>query len=324
MKQEYLTYDATELAQDTDFIRWVRQPDDAPSERWVNWLTEHPDQQEKVTTARTLVEAVQWPLPSLSPQEKAGMWAVIDAATPTEARRVQLRTRTWMWTAAAAVLLLLAAGWWWIQTPEPTALYAARTEKGYFDLPDGSSVSLNAVTEVQYETSNWKQERRINLDGEAFFEVEKGVPFIVETPYGTVEVLGTSFNVEARPGIFRVNCYTGKVKVSLPNGDSKIITPQQGVEVVDGQLEERTVNNELDIAWQAQIHHFKEQPLDEVFAELERQYPVNIQYPASIAKALYTGSFKNNELEQALQSICWPLNLKFTIAQDQVLIQEDK
>lgn len=326
MKQEYLTYDATELAQDADFIRWVRHADDVQSAGWKSWLNAHSDQQEKIAVARALVEAVQWPVPSLSEKEKSNMWAAINAATPTEARSVpmRVRSRSWMWTSAAAILLLLAVGWWWTQAAEPTALYAARTEQGSFPLPDGSSVSLNAVTEVQFETTKWQQERRIQLKGEAFFDVEKGTPFIVETAYGSVEVLGTSFNVEARPGIFRVTCYTGRVKVNLPNGDSKTIVPQMGVEAVDGQLIERTVTNELDIAWQQSIHHFEDQPLQEVFSELERQYPATIEYPAGIAQRTYTGSFKNNELEKALQSICWPLNLDYTISQNQVLIRERK
>lgn len=324
MKQEYLTYTAEELAQETDFIRWVRATDTSQSASWEAWLESHPEQVEKVAEARALVEAVQWPIPKLTDSQKANMWDAIDQAT-TEAKVVPLgNRRRWIWSAAAAVLLLLAAGWWLTQNTAPTSLLTARTESNQYPLPDGSTVSLNAVTEVQYEAKSWSKERRISLQGEAFFEVEKGVPFIVETPYGTVEVLGTSFNVEARQGTFRVNCYTGKVRVTLPNGEQATITPQQGVEAVNGQLAPRVVSNQNDIAWQDRIHHFSERPLREVFAELKRQYLVQVDLPAALADRTYTGSFNNTNLEEALQSICWPLQLQYSIDQNQVLIRENQ
>ncbi len=324
MKQDYLTYSAEELAQETEFIRWVQSAEKSLATRWEVWIQDHPEQAQKVADARALVEAVNWPIPELSASAKADMWEAIDQAT-TEAKVVPMqRRRLWVWSAAAAVVLLLAAGWWLTQEAEPTSLYAARTENGQFSLPDGSSVSLNAVTEVQYDANNWSEERRISMQGEAFFEVEKGVPFIVETPYGTVEVLGTSFNVEARLGTFRVNCYTGKVRVTLPGGEQTTITPQQGVEAINGQLVQRTVANRNDIAWQDRIHHFNERPLKEVIAELKRQYPVEVDLPEDLADRTYTGSFKNNNLEEALQSICWPMRLQYSIDQNQVLIRENQ
>ncbi|MEL6968865.1 MAG: FecR domain-containing protein [Bacteroidota bacterium] len=326
MKPEYLTYDIEELAQDADFIRWVKQSDTSLVSTWDTWLQAHPEQAEKVDAAKALVKAVEWPVPSLSKEQRTSMWDNIAAATTEEAPVVQLPARRrWLWSAAAAAVLVLSvAGWWWMLQSEPTALFADRTEQGEFALPDGSVVSLNAVTEIRYAAHNWNKERRLRLEGEAFFQVEKGVPFIVETPYGTVEVLGTSFNVEARADVFRVNCYTGKVRVSLPNGESETITPKQGVEAVDGQLLARTVENENDIAWQQSIHHFTDQPLREVFAELERQYLVQVSFPETIRNQSYTGSFKSGELETALQSICWPLKLSFTINQNQVQIRADQ
>lgn len=324
MKQDYLTYNAEELAQEADFIRWVRATDESLSTDWESWLRAHPEQAQKVEAARALVEAVSWPVPELTDRQRANMWEVIDQAT-TETKVVPLPSRRrWLWSAAAAVALLLAAGWWWSQSPAPTSLYAARSEKGQFPLPDGSTVSLNAVTEVSYDAGAWAKERRISMQGEAFFEVEKGLPFIVETPYGTVEVLGTSFNVEARLGTFRVNCYTGKVRVTLPGGEPTIITPEQGVEAINGQLVQHTVANRNDIAWQDHIHHFDARPLREVFAELKRQYLVEVDLPESLADHRYTGSFKNDKLEEALQSICWPLQLQYTIDQNQVLIRKNQ
>ena len=79
-------------------------------------------------------------------------------------------------------------------------------------LPDGSQVILNSDSELEYN-DNFSHDRTLNLNGEAFFQVEKGKSFTVVTNEGEVAVLGTSFNVLARDGVFVVSCKTGKVRV---------------------------------------------------------------------------------------------------------------
>lgn len=324
MKQDYLTYEPEDLAQEEDFLQWVRETDPASAPQWEAWLEAHPEQLEKVATARALVAAVAWDVPALGEERKKTLWTAIDAATSEkQAKRLPLRRRsTWTWAIAASIALLLAAGWWWTNSSvdAPLMVSTERTETIKTTLPDGSIVSMNAVSNITYAPANWQRERTIMLEGEAFFEVEKGTPFIVKTPLGQVEVLGTSFNVEAREGIFRVNCYTGKVKVTTSTGETTILTPQEGTFLQNGKLQARTLSNRNDIAWQDQIHHFDNVPLAEVFAAMERQYAITVQYPAEIGKRQYAGFFKSNDLEQALQTVCWPLNLQFSVTGQQVTI----
>jgi ferric-dicitrate binding protein FerR (iron transport regulator) len=324
MKQDYLTYEPEDLAQEEAFLQWVRGGDPTSAPQWEAWLAAHPDQSEKVATARALVAAVRWEVPALGEERKKALWNAIDTAT-SEAKIKQLPQRrrpTWTWAAAASIAILLAAGWWWTNSSADTPLMVSteRTETSKETLPDGSLVSMNAVSSITYTPENWQRERTILLEGEAFFEVEKGSPFIVKTPMGQVEVLGTSFNVEARDGIFRVNCYTGKVKVTTSTGETIILTPQEGTFLQDGKLHARTISNQNDIAWQDQIHHFDDVPLEEVFAALQRQYAISVKYPAEIGKRQYAGFFKSNDLEQALQTVCWPLNLQFSMDGQQVTI----
>lgn len=105
-------------------------------------------------------------------------------------------------------------------------LYVVCMEKGCFLLFDGLMVSLNVVIELEYVIEKWSKRCYVKLEGEVFFEVEKGVKFIVEMFYGMVEVFGISFNVEVWVDVFWVNCYMGKVWVSLLNGSEKIIILQ--------------------------------------------------------------------------------------------------
>jgi ferric-dicitrate binding protein FerR (iron transport regulator) len=71
-----------------------------------------------------------------------------------------------------------------------------------FLLPDGSKVLLNSKSTITYNKNNWNTNRTLNLDGEAFFDVEKGSTFTVKTTHGHVKVLGTEFNVNSSNDFF--------------------------------------------------------------------------------------------------------------------------
>ena len=86
-----------------------------------------------------------------------------------------------------------------------------------FELPDGSKVTLNSMSTVSFNKENWKNNRTLTLDGEAFFEVKKGQKFKVQTTQGNVTVLGTEFNINTTNDYLKVLCYEGKVKVKRFN-----------------------------------------------------------------------------------------------------------
>jgi len=87
----------------------------------------------------------------------------------------------------------------------------------YHMLPDGSAVSLSPNSKIEFGSDD--DSRDVNLNGEAFFEVKKGVPFTVNTTNGNVSVLGTSFYVTSRIDLLDVKCFTGKVKVNSNNSE---------------------------------------------------------------------------------------------------------
>ncbi|MBK9014040.1 MAG: FecR domain-containing protein [Saprospiraceae bacterium] len=139
-------------------------------------------------------------------------------ATPS-AKLVSMKPRQNWLAIAAAILLLVAA---------PLVLrkfMGSNAEMGRFatgdspavqplELADGSKVWLNAQSSLQFFTENEGKDRRVELTGEAFFEVAKNPqrPFVVKTNLGEVTVLGTSFNVRSLPGspTLEVNVSTGK------------------------------------------------------------------------------------------------------------------
>ena len=133
------------------------------------------------------------------------------AGNTGKVRRLQPAVR-WL-SIAAAVILMLTAGYFYINSLEATveAKFAQRQE---LRLPDASDVLLNAGSELTYSKTKWDEKRQVRLTGEAYFKVAKGETFTVETPAGTVAVLGTQFNVLQRGDVFIVSCYEGRVRVT--------------------------------------------------------------------------------------------------------------
>lgn len=178
------------------------------------------------------------------------------------------------------------------------------------ELPDHSSVKLNAASSLKYNKRKWKKNREVNLVGEAYFKVEKGSQFDVVTWLGKVSVLGTQFNVKQRVNYFEVTCYEGLVSVSFKG--KKIKLPAgKSFKVIDGSivLDE---TNDSEPAWaQKSISSFKSVPYSEVIKEFERQYNVVIETKNIDVKQLFTGSFTNKDKELALKSITLPLQLKY-------------
>ena len=131
--------------------------------------------------------------------------ARVIALGQTERRRLNRRILAWGTAIAASLLLLFLLqpdGDTWSTKP-------GQTELVY--LPDSSRVWLAPASALTLE--NYDGQRRLRLEGEAFFEVAPGAPFAVETAEGTVRVLGTSFRVEVAPAALHVRCQTGKVAV---------------------------------------------------------------------------------------------------------------
>ena len=152
----------------------------------------------------------------------------------------------------------------------------------------------------------------MKLQGEAYFKVTKGKKFDVETKQGTISVLGTQFNVLERNGIFKVTCFEGKVSVDY-KGQQFLLTAGKSIAVIEGKLNEIDGLTEATPEWTRGESNFDDVPLKLVIEELERQYNVSVKYDKSLSKINFKGGFTYNNLETAIESITFPLNLEYKI-----------
>ena len=182
-------------------------------------------------------------------------------------------------------------------------------------LPDGSQIILNSDSELKYD-NDFNEVRTLNLDGEAFFQVEKGKSFTVVTDEGEVAVLGTSFNVSARNGVLIVACKTGKVQVTSKN-QSKIITPGERVRFSNGKASIIEDIDPLKIdKWTSGESYFERTPLQEVISSMSHKYDVEIKLPKKYHGKLFTGSFIHSDLQKATKMVLVPMGIKYELSNE--------
>lgn len=163
-------------------------------------------------------------------KSKAQVWEELEEQILEEDRSPELVRRflpgkRWLALAASLVLLLSVAGFMKFYTVKTFCPQGVHTS---LQLPDGSQVELNAYTHVNYHPYWWFISRKVELEGEAFFDVEKGKKFRVVSAHATTEVLGTTFNVFARGADYMVTCHTGRVRVSdAKSNKSVVLSPEE-------------------------------------------------------------------------------------------------
>ncbi len=310
---KYLHYTIEDFAFDDDFVKWVQSSFQFQNEKWLD-LQNQEKYKENISEAIRLVQSMAFEKTAYPNERKEKLWASIDKETkvllPSQEKKSNFSSAKiikYLVPLAASFLLLI-----YLSTSDSGAssFDTQIAEVENISLPDGSTININALSNVSFDSKNYKEARTISLEGEAFFSVEKGKPFKVITTHGTIEVLGTSFNIHSRPEGFEVSCHTGKVKVESADKLWTVFLEagQKCYLGDDGRLK-RMYGGEKDNEWISGVHHFEKTPLEKVMKEFQRHYDVEINVAEEIKSTAYTGSFETKNLDDALYMICWPLKL---------------
>lgn len=207
-----------------------------------------------------------------------------------------------IWYYAASVTILFLAGYLIFSTLhlDVQSYHTAYGETREILLDDGSTVTLNANSSLEWK-SNWEEEgeRYVTLEGEAFFDVvhtpdDDG--FTVETNDLTVRVLGTTFNVSSRRDQTDVTLETGKILLDLKMSEESSLSMNPGDFVsyssADNELEKTTVNTISQSAnWLDGILTFENVSVKEMFEEIEDQYGKKLisTDTSFLARRMFTG-----------------------------------
>jgi transmembrane sensor len=249
-------------------------------------------------------------------KSKSEIWQELEEQLMKEPRSKEpvrrfLPGRQWHALAASLVLLLSVAGFMKFYTVKTFVPQGVHTS---LILPDGSEVELNAYTHLDYHPYWWFISRKVELDGEAFFHVEKGKKFRVVSSNATTEVLGTTFNVYARGEDYMVTCHTGRVRVTdAATSESVILSPEEkSVLNRTGGFTVTKIENQMpEPGWTDNLIMFGSTPLRLVFDEIERQFGIVIETPESMQQ-VYSGNFSLDQpVENILSLLCLPFDLEY-------------
>jgi ferric-dicitrate binding protein FerR (iron transport regulator) len=221
----------------------------------------------------------------------------------------------------AAVLAICFSVYYYTTTLN-TTVTTQLAQKTTVELPDASTVSLNAKSLLAYNKNDWKKERNVDLQGEAFFKVAKGSSFNVKTTSGTVTVYGTQFNVKQRDNYFEVICYEGLVGVTYNTKETKL-TPGDSFLVIDEKIIAKEKEHRSTPSWLNNESDFKSVPFKQVVAEFERQYNVEVTLMNVDATQLFTGSFTHDNLDVALKSIALPLQVTYSKQNNTIILKRE-
>lgn len=198
-------------------------------------------------------------------------------------------------------------------------------------LPDGTKVWLNAGSTLKYPVAFAKNERRVNLNGEAYFEVakmlytgradggkamDKSAPFIVSTAVQTVKVLGTHFNINAYVNEPQTTTTLEEGSVMVSNNKthaSSLLKPGQQSQADDKQILVREANVETALSWKNGLIKFTDADIKSMLRMVSRWYDIDVAYEGKIPDRQFNGGFFRNAKIEVLLNILKKNNINFEV-----------
>ncbi len=193
------------------------------------------------------------------------------------------------------------------------------------ELPDGSQVWLNATSSIHFPTSFIGTERRIEVTGEAYFEITRNpnMPFIVSVNNAEIQVLGTHFNVNAYSDEDNVKTTLLEGSVKFVNdGNTNILKPGQQAQLTKERTTKVVSNVDVDevVAWKNGMFDFDNANIETVMRQLSRWYDVEIEYKGKNDDLFIAEMRRNINLSDALKALELTGKVKFDIQGKKIIV----
>ncbi len=268
----------------------------------------------------------QQPVPAIRQQVKSIRYRFINRPLPIYYQRV---------IKIAAVIILIAIPTFlfllYLMQPESKKLNAST---GIIEsrLPDGTSVTLNTGSLLEYPSRFSGSKRDIILAGEAWFEVahDKTKPFIISNGKVRIEVLGTSFYVNTKNTTGNIDVILSNGKIALYYNDRPsvqvLLTPGEKAEILKEQekISKSSNDNENFLSWKTKIFVFNDDPMSEIIQALNKVYHANIKLTNNnISNCRITATFDNQSLESILNVLKSTVNLTISYKGSEIEISGD-
>lgn len=193
-------------------------------------------------------------------------------------------------------------------------------------LPDGSKAWLNAASSISFPTVFAANERKVDMTGEVYFEITKNkIPFIVGSQKGSIQVLGTHFNVMAYDDeqAMETTLLEGSVKINS-GGSVQVIKPGQQARVLNKGSVNIASDIDVDgtIAWKSGLFQFKDADLESVLRQISRWYDRDIIYEGKMPdKQINAKISRNVNVSEVLDMLRYNTSLEFTIDGNRITVK---
>lgn len=281
----------------------------------VAWLDSHESHLQELISLRKLHNISLLNEPARIPIEEA------------EKKNFRIKKLLFELSKIAAVFLIFLAGGYFLNKKteiNSQTLFVPPGQRAELLLPDSSIVWLNAQTSITYPTDFGKNNREVELNGEAYFKVKKSKQtFIVKTKDVDIHVLGTEFNVIAyhNAPLTEVSLLTGSIELKSPKMPNQglVMKPNDLVRIKDGKLHPSVINDFDYFRWKEGLLCFNNEPIESIIKKLELYYDTRIEVKKdALLKFRYTGKFRTKDgIEQILKVL--QIEHKFTYTVDKNL-----
>lgn len=305
-----------QFATDETFRLWANSVPGRESDEWQQWIASHPEFHEQIAEAKYLVSAVTIAPEQMPEADKVALWQKIQRHTERREKKFSVLAFSgrylkpaYYWSAAAVILVVVLSFSLTMifSTKGELTYYTSFGEKQQFSLPDGSTVILNANSELTFEQDDEHKTRKVTLKGEAYFSIVKqshnGIPvkFSVNTNDAVIEVLGTQFNVNTRRERTQVVLNEGKVRcISCSNEKTVELLPGEASEISENTtvITKKRVKTELYSSWKDNRFIFEETSLAEIALMLKELYNLEVTFlDKELETLLFTGNIPSGNLD---------------------------
>lgn len=275
------------------------------------WLLDDPAHAEEFRRYRkswSLLQAMQVEENTSIDEEWEAMAAKTDADKPAVSRKLFAPGRRTMMRAAAIALILIIPSllYFWLYMHPGEDRLVAEQQVIESILPDGTQVALNSGSTLEYPSRFRGKERKVSLEGEAFFEVTHNAQkaFVIDAGELKVRVLGTSFyvNTASRENTMEVVLMSGSVKLEY-QGKEMLLEPGEKAVVLrqHGEIVKQANKDPNLLAWKTRILRFNNTPLSEIIGVLQKVYHKDIRaVNPEILNCRITATFEGESLQEVL------------------------
>ena len=327
IKKEYNTIN--DFLDDVSFKNWVHQNNGTDVGFWDFWIANNPDKKELVNTAKDLVLGVSFDKNFVNKQKVALEWKKLEAKIEAKKTIPKRKTRFLkQFSAAASILLLISVGLYFLNTNSRITHKTNYGEILNIKLQDGSNVTLNSNSSLSYYDN---ASRKVWLTGEAFFQVDKKVAtnakFWVITNDLSVEVYGTSFNVNTKKKKTDVFLEEGNIWLKLNNGIDKKMVPGNYISYSSDKnkiLEDiNAFDPKIKTSWKEGSLLFENLSLVKAMEKIEESYGYAIVFKDNESKnTLITGAVPITNIDICLKAIEKSVDVKILKTDNKLIISK--